>query len=131
MASVEVGSTEDLRELITSDTYNVTKGTGLAGVVAAIMLPLSTAVGWFDGKPTSIVIAAMAVAAVALVVVGYVSVSDHRTRAKLTIESKRLAAQAAKGDEPEPGPVGNGHEPDRMWRFSTNPPGQLEYSETH
>jgi hypothetical protein len=110
MAVVEVGSTEDLKELITSEPLSVTKGSGLAGVVAAVMLPLSTALGWFDKKPTAIVIAAMALVAVALVVVAYVVVSDQRTRAELTIESKRLA-QLAKGDDPPPPPPppgGNG-----------------------
>jgi len=121
MATVEVGTTEDLKELITSNAFNVTKGSGLAGVVAAVMLPLSTALGWFEGRPTSIVIAAMALAAVALVVVGYVSVSDQRTRAKLTIESKRLA-QAGKEDV-QPPPAEKNGQPSRVIRIGQDSQG--------
>jgi hypothetical protein len=107
MARVEVGSTEDLKELITSQPLSVTKASGLAGVIAAVLLPLSTALGWFDGKPASVVIAAMGLVAVAFVVVGYVVVSDQRIRSEQTIASKRLQAECAK-DDPRP-PDGNGH----------------------
>jgi hypothetical protein len=107
MARVEVGSTEDLKELITSQPLSVTKASGLAGVIAAVLLPLSTALGWFDGKPASVVIAAMGLVAVAFVVVGYVVVSDQRIRSEQTITSKRLQAEGAE-DDPRP-PDGNGH----------------------
>ena len=99
MARVEVGSTDDLKELITSQPLSVTKGSGLAAVVAAVLLPLSTALGWFDGEPASVVIAAMALVAIAFVVTGYVIVTDQRVRSELTIESKRLAVQSSSGTE--------------------------------
>jgi hypothetical protein len=117
MATVGVGTTEDLKELITSEPLSVTKGSGLAGVVAAVMLPLSTALGWFDNQDTSIVIAAMALTAVVFVVVGYVIVTDQKTRARLTIESKRLAVQGAPAGETQPEDNGNG----TASRYSSSP----------
>ena len=63
----------------------------------------------------------MALAAVALVVVGYVSVSDQRTRAKLTIESKRLA-QAAKEDV-QPPPAEKNGQPSRVIRIGQDSQG--------
>ena len=67
---MKVGSIQDLGELIKSEPLSVTKGSGVAALIASVALPLSTALGAFEGQPASVIIAAIALVAVVFVVSG-------------------------------------------------------------
>jgi hypothetical protein len=83
------------------------KGVGAAAVIASIAVPLSTALGAFEGRPSSVVIAGIALMAVALAVAGHVVVADLWIRGEQTIASTRLA-QGDHGNERPPAHL-NGH----------------------
>jgi membrane protein YdbS with pleckstrin-like domain len=73
------------KEPIAARTFNLTRVTGLAGVIAAVATGLSTALGAFEGEPVAVIVAALAVIAVAMVVTGHVFTTDMRVRNRQAI----------------------------------------------
>ena len=93
---------------ILANALNVTKVVGFSAIITTVGGGLATALGKFDNRPTSVLIAVIAAIAVAIVVAGYIVVTDMRVRNRQTIADnyiKYLSTREAKPASPE----SNGH----------------------
>ncbi len=134
---MKVGSTEDLAQLITSGPLSVTKGSGVAALIASVGLPLGTALGAFKDQPASVIIAAIALVAVVFVVAGFVTIQDMKIRSQQTLAAKRLRTvhrRNGRAGSPAETSKGNGHQPPQFPKRMTLEKGwggevQVEFSD--
>jgi hypothetical protein len=90
MAKTEPVPTVNPQEPISANTLNVTKVAGLPAVVTSVAAAIGAALGEFKDERTAVVIAVLAVIAVAVVVAGFITVTDMRVRAQQTLAGRYL-----------------------------------------